>query len=458
MFKRLMIGLIALSLAVIWVSEAAATYWVGRRSAVVTVTYESAVDQTGSVTVPFTTGIFGLPPDADGNCGEVRGELYCAQNDSTAAIAACEAATGDSSALVAVLDPDALPNSWPQEYYNFDYKEFGQRLELARFLELGPSMYPNTVKTIKLPAGTKKAVGWHFIKDVTMWQNGDSLTVSEALKRYTGNRWDSTLGKYIPEDNFGVNGEDYLMNIPLEFYYGADLSKLEGKTVLAAWRHDQVKWQGDSLKGNYYGLAAFKVLSYIETSNEVEVEVMSVREVNGRILYNNPLSGTTASGSDEFPCLESEAVVFAPYPYNSTVFVDAFYANTATAEVTCTGDVTSGYACQGSVEVVLNRDTGQELCEAKNPDVDGVYFVDLIPINRSPDKNAFMGTIESIPGNPDLLELKCKEGSVDGGSSNVKFSRYDCMPLISDEEIPDCAGFAQKPWAVNEIVEECPAR
>ena len=99
---------------------------------------------------------------------------------------------------------------------------------------------------IDLPAGTKKnRAGWHFIDD----PNFD-------LEKYRGT-WNSALGKFIPADGYGINGEEYLQGVPLDSKYGNQLSAIDGKVICAFWHHDQVQWQGDSLQGTYYGISAF---------------------------------------------------------------------------------------------------------------------------------------------------------------------------------------------------------
>ncbi|MBW1790460.1 MAG: hypothetical protein JRK53_28275, partial [Deltaproteobacteria bacterium] len=184
MFKRLMIGLFALSLAAIWVSEANAYSSRRRRSVGVTV-----IGGQGGDT--FVTGVFGLPADEGGNCGEVRGELYCAENGSDEARQDCNIATGDSAALVVVLDKDAIsagipPNHFTEEEVNFYIKAFGQREQLRGFATRAFSPDP-AVFIIDLPAGkNSKTAGWHLITDLSTWNEGDSLTDDEALRRFVG--------------------------------------------------------------------------------------------------------------------------------------------------------------------------------------------------------------------------------------------------------------------------------
>ena len=95
MFKRLMIGLLALGLVTIFIAEAANAWSIRlRRSVAVTVVGEE-VEDIGS---EFTTDIFGLPADDTYGCGEVLGDVYCSdvEND----ITVCDYSTGYSAALV----------------------------------------------------------------------------------------------------------------------------------------------------------------------------------------------------------------------------------------------------------------------------------------------------------------------------------------------------------------------
>ena len=67
MFKRLILGLLAVSLLAIWTSEVHAWAWpTNRRSVGITVTFGSDADltpQPGSDPETFTARIFGLPAD-----------------------------------------------------------------------------------------------------------------------------------------------------------------------------------------------------------------------------------------------------------------------------------------------------------------------------------------------------------------------------------------------------------
>ena len=78
MFKRLMIGLVAVGLVSIFIAEAAnALVFSRRRSVGVIAKFGSDTDLTGAT---FNARIFGLPADADGRCGEIKGTSYCAQD------------------------------------------------------------------------------------------------------------------------------------------------------------------------------------------------------------------------------------------------------------------------------------------------------------------------------------------------------------------------------------------
>ena len=265
MFKRLMIGLMAVGLVTIFIAEVAHARGSRlRRSVEVIVVGESA--NSGHT---FLTGIFGLPADENGSCGHVRGEVYCAQGLDPEDILACDISTGDSAALVVVLDKDALapaipPNNFTEYEVNFDIKDFGQREQLREFLERAYSSDSSSF-IIDLPVGKNiNKAGWHLITDISGWNDGGSISDDAALRKYVG-EWDG-LGKFIPADGFGINGEKELNrdDVIVEPLWGDEFDDIVGKTICAAVHHDEVK--GDNLKGNYLGLAAFKVRS-ISDSN-----------------------------------------------------------------------------------------------------------------------------------------------------------------------------------------------
>lgn len=444
MYKKLMIGLFALSLAVIWISEANAYPSRRARSVGVSFEYSSSVSHNGHY---FATGIYGLEAaecdDGSTRCGEIRGTLYCAEEDNYAAKSACYAKSGVDRALVAVLDPDAIPGDWPKYYYNFDEKDFGQRLELFHFDDKGPPTDPNFIAY--LPAGTKKnRAGWHFIDDPDF-----------DLENYRGT-WDSALGKFIPEEGYGINGEQYLQGVPLDSKYGAGLgAAIDGKVICAFWHHDQIKWQGDSLHGTYYGISAFYA-SYNSENNTVEARMMDAKEVCGGQLYNDVNAGVAES---EYQCLDKEDVVFAPAPYTSgdtTLEVNAFPEVVET--ITC-DPVEEGFNCWGVAEIDLNSVKGQELCEKH---FTGSFFVDFVPINNECGK-AFQGYViyygvcdPSSETCPEIVfeevsdNVYCSEEVVEGDS---KFLLYECD---NPAGLPaDCVGLGQSPWAVGEAL-TCP--
>ena len=453
MFKRLMIGLVAVGVVVIFIAEAAnATPSRRRRSVGVSFEFPSNTDLTGHY---YATGVYGLEAkdcEADSTrCGEIRGTLYCAEADNYAAKSACYAESGVDRALVAVLDPNAIPDFFTPEDHNFPYKAQGQRLELYYFDQNGPPGDTNHV--IDIPAAKKRnRAGWHFIADPGF-----------DLESYRGT-WDGGLGNFIPADGYGINGEQNLEGVPLVSKYGADLASIDGKVICAVWHHDQVKWQGDSLKGNYYGLGAF-FASYDEVSNTVTARLMDAKEVCGGQLYNDVNAGV-AESDDSYQCQTTEDVVFAPAPYYTsggiTLEVDAFPEVVET--ITC-DPVGDGYNCWGVAEINLDPVTGQDLCEKHfKDDYPDISFVDFFPINNECDE-AFYGYVEYYgtcnPENPictptTLLEVTdkvyCSEEFVAGGGSD-KFLLYDCSDTTADPA--DCVGLGQSPWAVGEAL-TCP--
>ena len=421
MFKRLMIGLMAVGLVTIFIAEVAHARGSRlRRSVEVIVVGESA--NSGHT---FLTGIFGLPADENGSCGHVRGEVYCAADDSPEAGLACDISTGDSAALVVVLDKDALapaipPNNFTEYEVNFDIKDFGQREQLREFLERAYSSDSSSF-IIDLPVGKNiNKAGWHLITDISGWNEGDTISDDAALRKYVGD-WDPLLGKFIPWDGFGINGEQELNrdDVVVESLWGDDFDYIVGKTVCAAVHHDQVK--GDNLKGNYLGLAAFKVRSISPSGKYLEIEILDADAVCGLPLYNNILE--TVAGGDN-TCQMYEGEVFAPASVDGS-----FLKNQGTFPVQ-KGTITySDGLYTGTVEVKLKYAEGQALCNYLVP---GTHFHKFIPINRGPSDSgstyenySFTGRIESADDSALNDKVICREGGAEGEG----FSRYICVPV-----------------------------
>ncbi len=433
MFKKFMIAMVAIGLISIFLAEAASAVTVRRRRSV-GVTFYS--DNPGT----FVTSVFGFPAGDGYNCGDILGELYCATNDTEAARLACDIATGDSAARVLVLDKDAIrdgvpPNFFTKDEINFYIKDRGQREQLKGFATRASSADP-AVFVISLPTGKKNNAGFHALTDESLveWKDcgeGCTLSDNDALRRFVGT-WDSAAGKFIPDDGFGINGEEFIHKVPgVEPLFGPDLDELVGETICAAVKHSQVK--GNPLKGPYLGLAAFKVLS--RSGSLVKVEVLDADDVCGLPLYiKTPLVGEGGAGG-EGQCLVSDAdvaptaIVFAPaFPDGELRAGEGkFPAVPGTLEW-------DGTQWKQTVEITLDDAVGQALCEevySGNPDV---TFVDFIPVNRGSGDYAdyaFIGLTES-DDNPDVADLKkCKEGE-EGGS------RYNCEEDY-DGVIPTCS-------------------
>jgi len=460
MFKRLMIGLVAVGVVAIFIAETA-NATVSRRRRSVGVYFEYTIETGPSHDGHyFTTGVYGPPAqegtDCSTGCGQVWGELYCApppiEGDTTGAnITACEAATGGSAALVAVLDPDALPDFFTPDDYNFGVKAFGQRLELSYFVA-------NEGDTISLPAGNKKNdAGFFFIAD-------PEFSLRDFVGTVVG--WDADLEKFIPTDGYGINGEQFLQDVPLEGKYGDGLGIIDGKLICAVWRHDQVKWQGDSLKGNQYGLAAFYA-TYNAVDKTVEARIMDVYDVCGGLLYNDVEAGVADADQNTYECGVVEEVVFAPAPYEEggiTLEEDAFREKVGT--ITC-NDTAYPYSCRGSAEVELNPTYGQNLCDKH---YDDSTYVDFIPIDNECGTYAFTGYARYYgncePGAPGCNPLSnsfvndeviCSEDPTGQGDGSI-FLQYECLGLETFTppiEFPTCVGLGQAPWKVGEAI-SCP--
>ena len=468
MFKRLMIGLVAVGLAVILTAEAAHAYSVARRRSVgVTVTFGSDTDLTNDG-FNFAARVFGLPADDGGRCGEVKGELYCGTGGFEAAIRACNIATGDSAAIVLALDKDTIapgslyfykdsgvPHYFTAEEVNFDVQGFGQRLELRYFASRATLNNPGI---ISLPIGDGlKTAGIHQIEDPNF-----------LLRDYVGT-WDATDGKFLPSDGYGINGENFISKVPVKPLWGTDLDPIVGKTVCAAVHHDQIK--GDTLKGNYLGLAAFKVLSRSESF--IEVEIMDAFDVCGGLLYNETELVVGSAGECK-PVVKD--VVWAPAPYTSGGVLDPDTFPEVKGLISCSLNVLNeeypgaggkteafAYVCKGTAEVVLNtlNGIGQDLCDKLWPD-DITYFTDFIPTNRGGggDYAEWAFTLRVTPdSNLPVSEQEriCGDGEVEG-VDYTKLSRYGCLDLVRlktdnsnslADDIFTCYGCGQAPWGVD---------
>ena len=437
MFKRLAIVLVVVGLVSIFIAESANAIAIRlRRSVGVTL----ISDNPGT----FVTSIFGFPGDEDDEgykCGEVLGELYCASNGTEEARLACDIATGDSAARVLVLDKEAIrdgvpPNFFTKDEVNFFIKDRGQREQLKGFETRARSTDP-AVYVISLPTGKKNNAGFHALTDESLaeWKDcgeGCTLSDSDALRRFVGT-WDSTEGKFIPDDGFGINGEEFIHKVPgVEPLFGPGLDVIVGETICAVVKHSQVK--GNTLKGPYLGLAALKVLS--RSGSLVEVEVLDADDVCGLPLYIKTPSVVDAVPEGEGQCLVSDAtvaptaIVFAPgFPDGELREGEGKFPAVA-GELEWDGD-----QYKQTVEIKLDDTVGQALCEKlyQKEDYPDVTFVDFIPVNRGSGlyaDYAFIGLTESE--NTDVADLKkCKEG-VEGGS------RFNCEEDY-EYEIPTCS-------------------
>jgi hypothetical protein len=237
--------------------------------------------------------------------------------------------------------------------------------------------------------------------------------------------WVAAAGKFIPYEGFGINGDQYLQNLPgLTQIWGANLANLVGHIACIATHFDQVK--GDDLHGKYRGLFAAKFLS--ATNSSVTIEALDSDDVCNLSLYN----GINGTETEQEVCKVIDAVVFAPAPCDAAEeSVDAFIPE-RDGEIELIGSV-----YKDTVEVELDATTGQTFCPG------GYTFRKFIPKNRGGTGIyadwAFIGTV--VSDNPDLVEqVICGDG-VPGGVDGVEYSRYGCVPLEDELDpavIPDC--------------------
>jgi hypothetical protein len=443
-----MIGLVAVGLVTIFIAETANAAYPSRLRRSVEVIIVGESDDAGKT---FLTGVFGLPADEAGYCGHVRGEVYCAANGTEEAKLACEIGSGDSAALVVVLDKDALapgipPNNFTEYEVNFDIKEFGQREQLREFLARAYSSDSNLF-IIDLPVGKNiNKAGWHMITDISGWNEGGTISDDAALRKYVG-YWDDGLGKFVTADGFGNNGEEELNrdDVVVEPIWGDDFDDIVGKTVCATVHHDEVK--GDNLKGNYLGLVAFKLRSISASGKYAEIEILDADNVCGLPLYNN-IEETVEVDN---PCKMAEGEVFAPGGVDGAIVEGEGTFDVKEGTITCSGDL-----CTGTAEVKLDSDEGQALCNYLFPGA-GTVFYKFVPITRGPADStygdySFTGRIESTD-DPTLNDkVICREGGAEG----VGFSRYICVPIenVLDPDgnpttIPECKECVQ--WEQEDL-------
>ncbi|BBO75868.1 hypothetical protein DSCW_32850 [Desulfosarcina widdelii] len=460
MFKRLMMSILALSMVAIWVSEATARTTIYRRSVGVNATFKSQTNNyTGS---KFTARIFGLPADEGGKCGDIWGTLYCGEGDnSEAGKLACDKADGYSAALVVALDKDAIaPNSpylddgvvgyFTFEDVNFNEKDINQRLELKAFREWAAEDDP---VIISLPIGdVSEQAGFHVITD-------EAFNEDSELREYVGD-WNNALGKFLP-----TVSEKEISKINLDPLWGVGLDPLVGKTICATVHHDEIK--GDSLKGNYLGLAAFRVLQ--RSGSWADVEVLSAYDVCGRLLYNETEPAVTGQGQCH---VAEDAIVWAPAPYyeGNTLTSDVNTFPEVTGTLNCYNNPTFAqdgfpYECTGTAEVVLNDTDGQKLCNDRygfdeNGDPNA-WFADFIPKDRGGNDvyadYAFTFRIEPPTGVPDIPELNeeliCGDIVVEL-PDGITLSEYGCTNIDPDDggqidlsfDRFTCFGCGQAPW------------
>ena len=225
MFKRLMIGLVAVGVVGLFIAETANAWTRYRRSVAVTV-YDSLAGAS------FDSDIFGLPAEGDFGCGEIKGDVYCSDRGAEGDTA-CNFLTGYSAALVLIADgdlikPRARPYNWSHSQLNSDLSDFGQRTQLRVMQALAgetdpdPTKYPDTF-VIELPTGkTDNKAGIYAIHDDTVnyWRE-PPFTGSDdaALRRFIGT--EGTGGPPLtPDCGFGIScpgisTDQYLQSIPV---------------------------------------------------------------------------------------------------------------------------------------------------------------------------------------------------------------------------------------------------
>jgi len=441
MFKRLMIGVFALSLAALWVSQSNAftlnSKW---RSVIISVI-------GGTDGNEFTADIFGLP-DGGFGCGAIKGDVYCLDAlplDPDA----CNKSSAYSSALVLVTDidwikPKTAPYYWTDAELNSDLVDFAQRRQLRVMARLAASSDSTEFIVNDLPQGTNlNKVGIHALSAgvVAFWKtvNTPVDSDSDALHKFVGT--DPTdSGILTPESGFGIDNDNYLESgalpdtgiIPI---YGDTLAELEGQVVCFVSHKDDIR--GDDLHGKYRGIFAGRVLETTRTS--VTFEVLDADAIcKGPLYYDymNPPPVTVVSG-----CTKSEdRYIYSPAPCPDGNFaVDAYDETLGT--IHCDDDI--GF-CKGEVELepktTVTKDIfGVDLCTG------GSSLAKFIPKDLGGDSdfshNAFIGVVKSAD-NPDLdTQAVCSNIYADINGTPEVLQHYDCTPLEDTDPvvaIPDC--------------------
>ena len=434
MLKKLMIGLLALSLTAIWVSEASALLAIRKRAS----TRVTVIGGQGGDT--FVTDLFGLPKGGDGlGCGQIKGDVYCLEANADAD--ACDKATGYSTALVLTTDTDFIkpktkPYRWTDYDLNADIADFGQRKQLRVMEQLSSSEDPD-VFTIKLPVGGDiNKAGIHALSTalINYWKSvTGATTVSDALRSYVGKP--NANGILIPDDGFGTNTDNYLQGLPegsVIPLYGNELQKLKDHVV--CFVSNTANIGGEDLHGKYYGTWAAKVLAVAADNLSLTMEVMDSDEVC-RLTLDNDYTATPEPENPTGCTKVPDQLVFAPAPCDYVPYNDDADAYPAQSGTIYCDDV----LCKGTAEVELKNTIGQGFCPA------GTTFKKFIPKDYGVGTYAgyaFIGTVDSAT-NPALKDLVICGETVPGGGQGVEYSRYGCVPLgdvLDPAVIPDCCG------------------
>jgi hypothetical protein len=441
MFKRsLLIGALIISLGMLYSNTAFAQGgWLFNKWSVgVTVICDECTAEGDT----FVADIFGLPADEGvDNCGTVKGDLYCTLSGYPADSCALE--TGFSDALVLAADlnlikPKTKPYKWTDYEVNSDLAAKGFRGQLRIFANTYAISNDPAVFTIELPTGESfNKAGIIGISQATVdyWKTvGPTYSDDNAALRAFVGDWDGNL--FIPHDGFGINGEQFLKNLPsLIQIWGADHQALVGHQACIVVHTDNLL--GDDFVGNFRGTIGARFLS--ATDSSVTFEALDADEICNLHLTNDiagittaAVANTTASG-----CYVAEDVVFAPAPCDAVTYTDdAFPAQEGTIS-----NISGVFKDTAEVEL----DTAFADCPA------GATLYKFMPKDRGTGTYAdwaFIGTIESGELNDELdLDVKviCGE-TIPGGIPGVEYSRYGCVPLgdvLDPAVIPDCCGCSE---------------
>ena len=405
MSRRLMIGLLAVSMVAVLVLESYAAD-IGtsrRRGNIITNAFctEDNPSEPPCEGVTFTDLITGV----DG-C-QVTGTLICEpvttpENGMMALLNTSE----ELPALVLAIDKDSIgvgtpPNHFSRVDINWWGKGLAEREQLRRFKN-------HVGDQIVLYTGNLGDAGlFSFTEIPATWSKNDSLSDSEALHRFVGN-WNECLDELIVDIGFGLGllPQKYLRDVPgLTPLDAQGLVRLLNRNVCGVVHNSEI--QGSDLRGLYLGVVAFRV--------------DSVTDIPG--------SSSSTLPQIKITVLDADQVCAGPLTYDTALVQDAEVPFSTGESLTYEGEFTADECVDGRCEEefrsAIPDPDGQAACDALYG-VGNTKFKDLII-------DEFLAVTKwFLPGEAMPFKIETKK-CTEPGPGEVD---YECMPY--DLEVPNC--------------------